>query len=288
MVNSTWCKVWASSEEVQPLPTETFLTAYMIILALAVFSLLVKVRTLGPQDIQRLLREAGVALNKVAQTAKEIERKIFHLLGLLVPVIYQICLLYRFERLTCIGIVTTLTFLGTSCDYVRIKVPYVQENWPLKYILRENEKKQFCGSTYFSWGCNLAIVLFDPVIAMTSIIFLVLGDLMAALIGRSFGQSICCVRIGPGGRKSVEGSVAMFLCCFIFGCTIFSEVHLREYAVFVASLVATLTELYEPLGINDNVSIPVFSSLALTCGFARTFSCEPTRSPLLWYSQNAG
>lgn len=39
----------------------------------------------------------------------------------------------------------------------------------------------------------------------------------------------------------------------VFGCTIFSPVHLREYAVVIGSLVATLTELYEPFGINDNV-----------------------------------
>ena len=38
----------------------------------------------------------------------------------------------------------------------------------------------------------------------------------------------------------------------VFGCTLFSPVHLREYAVAIGSLVATLTELYEPLGINDN------------------------------------
>merc|ERR1719265_2702765 len=105
----------------------------------------------------------------------------------------------------------------------------------------------------------------------------------AALIGRSFGRSIVNIGVGPGGRKSVEGSAAMFIVCFCFGCTIFSQVHLREYAVFVASLVATLTELYEPFGVNDNVSIPVFSSLALTFGFARTYSCEPTHNPLVWY-----
>ena len=40
----------------------------------------------------------------------------------------------------------------------------------------------------------------------------------------------------------------------VFGCTIFSPVHLREYAVVIGSLVATLTELYEPFGINDNVA----------------------------------
>ena len=33
--------------------------------------------------------------------------------------------------------------------------------------------------------------------------------------------------------------------------------------------VATLVELFEPFGLNDNLMIPVFSGLALSWGFAR-------------------
>jgi len=40
--------------------------------------------------------------------------------------------------------------------------------------------------------------------------------------------------------------------------------------------VATLTELYEPLGINDNLTIPVLASLALQIGFARIRNCSNT------------
>ena len=39
-------------------------------------------------------------------------------------------------------------------------------------------------------------------------------------------------------------------------------------------MAATLTELYEPLGLNDNLTIPLFSSLAMQWGFARIQACE--------------
>lgn len=117
---------------------------------------------------------------------------------------------------------------------------------------------------------------------MTAIIFLVLGDMAAAVIGRSFGQQFINLKLGREGKKSAEGSLAMFVVCMVVGCTIFSEVHLREYAVIVGSLVATLVELYEPFGINDNLSIPVLSAFALTFGFQRTQPCDPQRSPLHW------
>jgi len=284
MPNTTYCKVWATTEEVSPLPSEPFLTAYMVVLALSALVAGVAIKNLGPKEIRRLLMDAGVAINKVAKTARELERKIFHLCGLLVPLIYQVLLQYgRLPSRECARICWAITIVGCGADLLRVHVPIVQRNWPLKGILRDKEQTQLCGGSYFALGCTLAIHFFAPVIAMTSIIFLVLGDMSAALIGRSFGQSVCSMKIGPGGKKSVEGSTAMFLVCFTFGCTIFGQVHLREYAVFFAALTATFAELYEPFGINDNVSIPVLSSLALTFGFARTYSCEPTQNPLLWH-----
>lgn len=286
MPNTTYCKIWATTEEVSPLPSEPFLTAYMVVLALSALVVGVAVRNLRPKEMRRLLREAGVAIHKVAKTAREIERKIFHLCGLLVPLIYQVLLQYRFSQTDCARICWAITVVGVTADMLRLHVPFVQRNWPLRDILRDKEIDQLCGGSYFALGCTLSIHFFAPVIAMTSIIFLVLGDMSAALIGRSFGQSVCSMKIGPGGKKSVEGSAAMFLVCFIFGCTIFSQVHLREYSVFFAALTATLTELYEPFSINDNVSVPLLSSLALTLGFARTYSCEPTQNPLLWYAKH--
>ncbi|CAJ1434862.1 unnamed protein product [Effrenium voratum] len=307
MPNTTYCKEWVTTDEALPLPSQPFLTAYMTVLALVALVLGVTIRSLRPQAslqvglsaltvgakcdrpcsvcqaVRRLLADAGVAMHKVKKTATEIERKIFHLCGLLVPLTYQLLLTHGVSRGFCVKLCWTITVIGVSCDWLRVHVPFVRDHWPLKSILREKEATTLCGGSWFSLGCTLAIQVFAPVIAMTSILFLVMGDMTAALIGRSFGQSVCSMKIGPGGKKSVEGSMAMFMTCFVFGCTIFSPVHLREYAVVIGSLVATLTELYEPLGINDNVTIPLLGGVALTFGFARTYSCEPARSPLLWY-----
>mmetsp|Transcript_15466 Transcript_15466/g.27698 ORF Transcript_15466/g.27698 Transcript_15466/m.27698 type:complete len:289 (-) Transcript_15466:65-931(-) len=287
VTNTTFCKVWATTDEVSPLPSGPFLTAYMIVLAISGFVVICIIRSLRPKDMRRILTDAGVAIDKVKKTAQEIERKSFHIAGLLVPLIYQVLLQYGFSHKFCTRILWTITISGCTSDMLRIHVPFVARNWPMKSILREQEHTQLCGGSYFSLGCTLVIHGFTPVIAMTSIIFLVLGDMSAALIGRSFGRTLCTIGVGPGGKKSVEGSGAMFLVCFVFGCTIFSQVHLREYPVFVASLVATLTELYEPLGINDNLTIPIFTSIALTLGFARIYSCAPDQNPLLWNAKHS-
>ena len=49
----------------------------------------------------------------------------------------------------------------------------------------------------------------------------------------------------------------------------FSDVYLVEYAAVASALTATLVEVYQPLGINDNLSIPVLSVLALDTALAR-------------------
>lgn len=269
-------------------PSDPFLTAYMVSLTVCGLLATCAIRGLGTTGIKRLLVDAGVAVKKVARTANEIERKTFHLAGLLVPTIYQLLLQFDYSKQLCCRIVWTITILGTSADYLRLKVPWVNRNWPLRSLLREKEQTQFCGGCYFSLGCTLAIQFFSPAVAMTSIIFLVLGDMSAALIGITFGQDVCVVKLGREGKKSVEGSLAMFSVCFIIGCTIFSQVPLREHAIFIGAFAATLTELYEPLGINDNLTIPVFASVALTWGFERTMSCSPEANPLTWWSTAFG
>lgn len=109
---------------------------------------------------------------------------------------------------------------------------------------------------------------------MASILFLVLGDMSAAMIGVSFGGETVSLKLGRSGKKSMEGSVAMFLVCFLAGCAVFFHVRLREYAVFMGALAATVTELYEPFCLNDNLTIPLFSSLAMQLAFARIRLCS--------------
>ena len=50
-----------------------------------------------------------------------------------------------------------------------------------------------------------------------------LGDMAAALIGVSFGGEVASLKLGREGKKSVEGSLAMFCVCVeinqCVGCT---------------------------------------------------------------------
>eukprot|EP00656_Telonema_subtile_P005753 TRINITY_DN12630_c0_g1_i5.p1 TRINITY_DN12630_c0_g1~~TRINITY_DN12630_c0_g1_i5.p1 ORF type:complete len:209 (+),score=51.09 TRINITY_DN12630_c0_g1_i5:144-770(+) len=189
--------------------------------------------------------------------------------GLLVPLIYQLLLGVGVTQLQCTQLCWSLTLCTWIVDLMRLYVPIVRDNWPLKSILREKEHTQLTGSCYLSLGCTIAINLFSPAVACASITFLVVGDMAAALIGVAYGGETCVVKLGREGKKSFEGSLAMFIACFIVGQLLFIQLPLSEYAVFIGALVATLVELWEPFGINDNLTIPVLGGLALHWGLAR-------------------
>lgn len=198
-------------------------------------------------------------------------------LGLCVPLLYQVLLSsYGWTQYDY----SIFCWIATSgiwiADVVRITIPSSNNYFPftiLNKIMRDHERHQLSGTCYFSLGCTIAITLFPPAVATTSIIWLVLGDMSAALIGVSFGRDIVVVKMGRGGKKSMEGSIAMFITCTIIGMVAFSERYLSEYAVFLGAFTATIVELYEPFQVNDNLSIPIISSLALQWGLSRIQRC---------------
>lgn len=123
--------------------------------------------------------------------------------------------------------------------------------------MRQKERDRINGSTYYMLGCALTMALFNPTIAIISLLFLDLGDLMAALVGLTFG------RIKIYGGKSLEGCLACFFTCVAIGLIGFSNVRLSEYITVAGALAATLTELFLDQ-VNDNLSIPVVSGLVMT------------------------
>ena len=97
---------------------------------------------------------------------------------------------------------------------------------------------------------------------------MILGDMSAAIFGISFGR----VKIG---NKSLEGTLAMFTVCCMIGFNMFWDVHMREYPVVISAVIASIAELIEPWGINDNLTIPLCACLSMQFGFNRIAHCDP-------------
>lgn len=182
--------------------------------------------------------------------ARELRRKSIHLLGLVFPVLYVFT-----TRHTAIVVVGTLLAIALGIELLKALVPTFRVIFMRIFspMLRAQERKGgFTGATYYLLGSFLCILLFDKTLAIVCLCFLTLGDLCAALIGKQWG------RIKLFSRKSLEGSLACFTVCTAAALLI----GLHPVVAVAGALVATLIELL-PIGVDDNVTVPLISGLAM-------------------------
>lgn len=260
-------------------PSVEWISTYLWAMCSVAVVLLLIVKLSSRSRLTALLTSSGVAGKRVARALREIERKVFHVSGLLIPLWYHLMTTRgHMSANACAAMAISVSAVVWVSELARLNVPRVQQAFMATFmgkIMREREMTQITGTAYFTTGCALVITLFPKDIAITSMLYLVIGDMTAALIGVSFGGDACVVKLGREGKKSVEGSLAMFGICFFIGCVTFCNLRLGEYVAFVAAAVATLTELWseDHLGLNDNLTIPLFSSVALAWAMARVEVC---------------
>jgi len=111
----------------------------------------------------------------------------------------------------------------------------------------------------------LALFFSDkPYILAAGIIPLAYGDAAASLVGQKFGKH----RYNVLGRKSLEGSVGMFIVCFLilatgylfFGYPYALPISNFIAATFAVAVVATVFEAITPKGL-DNLTVPLGSAI---------------------------
>ena len=182
---------------------------------------------------------------------KEIQRKITHFIGLVIPILYH----YIDNKQLVVGILAFVTWLLLCFEILRYVFPDFS-SLLLKFIspiLRSHEKQgKILGSTYFVVSSLLSIVLFPQEIAVASITFLALGDLFAAIIGK-WGR----IKIFSG--KSFEGSVACFIICFFVSILV---IRIKPVVGLFGAIAATIFELV-PIGIDDNLTMPLTSGFVM-------------------------
>ncbi len=146
---------------------------------------------------------------------------------------------------------------------VRLKLPRLNTLLVSRFrlLLKEAESRKVTGATYFVLSALAAFLLFDQSAAIAALLFLSLGDPVAALVGRR----------APGIRffgKSPVGTLAMVLVGMgIAGVLSGAGVADRHWGLFVGAVAAGVVELL-PVPLDDNVTIPLVSGgvMALLIG----------------------
>ncbi len=163
------------------------------------------------------------------------------------------------NKTIALSILVPIALFMTLVDVSRLR------NWPMWQLFRplsgsmvrkHEEEGDFTGAFYILWMFCLVIAIFDPIIASISASFIIVGDTLAALIGRRYGKH-------RFRGKSLEGSLAC-----LFGTLVVAYVGSSLFAIplaitVIGAFVATIVEAI-PDFIDDNLSVPLISALVMT------------------------
>jgi glycerol-3-phosphate acyltransferase PlsY len=184
--------------------------------------------------------------------ASELKRKAIHLASLVIPVGYYVSpdAWHRdWERALLASVILSL-----AIEVFRLNHPRTRNLFRHFFgeLIRNHEEASLLGSTYLLIACLLSIHLFPKPIAVLALCFLIVGDTVAAIVGKSVG------RIKIFG-KTLEGSLACLAICF--GITLFLP-EVPFHVAIVGAIVATIFELL-PIPLDDNFRIPLSAGFAM-------------------------
>jgi len=152
-----------------------------------------------------------------------------------------------------------MTGIFVVWEIARLNIPRVNK-WMishLKVVLKDEERFQATGTTSLLLSSVVVFLLFDKYVAITSLLFLSIGDLVATVIGEEYGRLALF-------SKSLEGSLACLVSCLLIGglMTRISPT-IAPAVAMVGAVSATIVELL-PIPIDDNLTIPVLSAGVMT------------------------
>ncbi|MCK9556827.1 MAG: SEC59/DGK1/VTE5 family protein [Candidatus Cloacimonetes bacterium] len=181
-------------------------------------------------------------------------RKSIHLSSLVIPLGYRYTLEYN--RRIAFAMLLAALVVSLVIEFNRFWQRSFRKTFHRLFgmILRRHELKDFTGATYLLVSSLLCVAFFDERIAAASIAFLSIGDTFAALIGMNFGK-----RKFLRNNKSLEGSLACFVTCAVFGLWWLAN----PWLAIIGALTATAAEL-SSVPLDDNIKIPLSSALVMT------------------------
>lgn len=182
----------------------------------------------------------------------ELARKAIHVSSLGIPIG-----LYLAPEEVSKLVLLVFAVITLAVDVVRLHAPQVRALFYFLFgrIIREHERFNLLGSTYLLLAALLCIYAFSKPIAVVALGFLVVGDTVAALVGRRWGRTQIL-------NKSLEGSLACFAACLLVG-WLYPGPEITWPMILVGAFIATLFE-FLPIPMDDNLR------MSLSAGFAMT------------------
>lgn len=184
----------------------------------------------------------------------ELKRKLFHLSAL-----GYIALFIWLPRPVFLWTMGALLLLDVTLESLRVFYEPAHRWFAERvgFMMRTHEDRRFSGIFWMMIGVTAAALVAPPRLAVTAMLYAVLGDGIASLAGKRFKGPKW-----PKLEKRFTGSAANFLACLALGALILRPDH-SWLVVMAGALGAVFLELdYIPL--NDNFLMTAGTALVLT------------------------
>mgnify|MGYP001390383630 CR=1 FL=1 len=185
---------------------------------------------------------------------QEVFRKILHISASVIPISYSA--IPSLDGCSLAFFLFVLLVIGIILEYARNRSQQVKFFFSrfFNFMMRNEELTgAMTGATWLLLGCFFSIILFPKEISVISMLLLTIGDTFAAIIGIAFPY-------GKYKGKTISGSLGGFI---LAGLLIFYFLgNVNPTVLIIGSVFAMLTELL-PNPINDNLTIPIISGLAM-------------------------
>lgn len=170
--------------------------------------------------------------------------------------------MYAFLQTREQSLVTLATIGGLwiALDIIRLQFPAANALTLRMFgkLMRREELRSISGNSFYILGLITIVFFFPKPIVLLSVLYLAIGDPVAATVGTLWGRHPIV------GKKSLEGALANLFCSgiatFLVAMTYFHYSLGRALALgVVGGLISAIVELC-PLRIDDNFTIPVLSA----------------------------
>lgn len=204
-------------------------------------------------EILPIIKEKALPIPRLALSRSDVIREAIHIGSFLVPCVCA----YTFIEPHLISLLILLvTLLYIASEFSRMQgVDFPLFSTMTRRAAIKAELYEFASSPiFFAIGVMLSLLLFPTPINYASVAVLTLGDGFATIFGRKIGRTVFPFNKG----KMMEGSIFGFLFAFMGAMLFVSPVK-----ALIAAATGMIIECL-PLPVNDNLTIPIISGLALT------------------------
>lgn len=166
------------------------------------------------------------------------------------------------KQAAILSVVASVIMIGF--DVVRLSVPRLNRffNWLFGPVLRGHERRQISAATAMLAGVTLIILIFPKEVVLLSLLCLAVADPLASYFGIRYGKDKLI------GNKSLQGSLAAMISCFILALGYFLYMDLMRERLFIVclltGLIGAFAELVPIFRLDDNFVFPVVSAVLLT------------------------